>query len=74
MSDKEKKQSNTSKLKIIFVICIICLGIVNTFYQLKSKNLGIKFMGIRGLIAIIGLILLFLFVIYLHFFRYGYKV
>jgi hypothetical protein len=68
MSDKET-QSNTSKIKLVFLVCIIIWGILMIPNQLKSKYIGTRIFGIRGLISLIGLIFLVVVAIFLHFFR-----
>ena len=74
MDKKEEEKNKNSKIGMIFVGLIIIIGLINTYYQVKSKNLFVKFQGFKGVVAIIGIILLLLVFIYLHFFRYGYNL
>jgi hypothetical protein len=72
MSDKET-QSKSSRIQIVFLVCIIIWSILMMPNELKSKYLGTQIMGIRGLISLIGLIFLVILGIGLHFYReFGY--
>ena len=72
MSDKEP-QSNTSRIQVVFLVCIIIWSILMIPNELKSKYLGTQILGIRGLISLIGLIFLVILGIGLHFYReFGY--
>lgn len=68
MSDKEK-QSKSSRILAVFLVCMIIWSIFMIPNQLKSKYLGNQILGIRGLISLIGLIFLVILGIGLHFYR-----
>lgn len=68
MSDKET-QSKSSKIQVVFVVCIIIWGILMIPNELKSKHIGNQIFGIRGLVSLIGLIFLVILGIGLHFYR-----
>lgn len=68
MSDKET-QSKSSRIQVVFLVCIIIWGILMIPNQLKSKYIGTQIFGIRGLVSLIGLISIVVVAIGLHFYR-----
>ena len=68
MSDKET-QSKSSRIQVVFVVCIIIWGILMIPNELKSKYIGNQIFGIRGLVSLIGLISIVVIAIVLHFYR-----